>query len=50
MVQGIVLFSALWFCLINLIIDFVYAFIDPRIKAQYMRKKKKAFVAKEAGK
>ena len=50
MVQGIVLFSALWFCLINLIIDLVYGFIDPRIKAQYMRKKRKIAVVKEAEK
>jgi hypothetical protein len=27
--------SSLAFCLINLIIDIVYAFLDPKIKSQY---------------
>ncbi|WP_350343478.1 nickel ABC transporter permease [Proteinivorax tanatarense] len=35
MVQGGVLFIALTFSLINLFVDILYAFIDPRIKAQY---------------
>ncbi|MBQ9685609.1 MAG: ABC transporter permease [Oscillospiraceae bacterium] len=34
-VQGGVLFISLAFCLINLIIDIVYAFLDPKIKSQY---------------
>ncbi|WP_353893111.1 nickel ABC transporter permease [Proteinivorax hydrogeniformans] len=34
-VQGGVLFIALTFSLINLLVDILYAFIDPRIKAQY---------------
>ena len=42
MVQGVVLLCAIWFCLVNLSIDIIYAFVDPRIKAQYMRKKSKA--------
>lgn len=35
LVQGSVLFIALFICSINLVVDIVYAFIDPRIKAQY---------------
>jgi peptide/nickel transport system permease protein len=50
MVQGGVLLVAAWFCMINLAIDMVYAFIDPRIKAQYMKKKNKITIAKEADK
>ena len=34
-VQGGVLFISLAFCLINLIIDIAYAFLDPKIKSQY---------------
>ena len=34
-VQGGVLFISLAFCLINLIIDIVYSFLDPKIKSQY---------------
>jgi peptide/nickel transport system permease protein len=35
MIQGGVLFIALGFSLVNLIVDILYAFIDPRIKTQY---------------
>ena len=34
-VQGGVLYIALVYCLMNLLVDLVYAWIDPRIKAQY---------------
>lgn len=34
-VQGAVLFVAVAFSVVNLIVDLVYAYIDPRIKAQY---------------
>ena len=37
-VQGSVLFSSIIFGVIMLIVDLVYAFIDPRIKAQYKGK------------
>ena len=40
MVQGGVLFLALCFSLVNLAVDILYAFIDPRIRSQYSRKKK----------
>lgn len=39
-VQGGVLLIALTFGVINLVIDIIYAFIDPRIKSQYGSKKK----------
>ena len=34
-VQGGVLFVAVAFSVVNLLVDLVYAYIDPRIKAQY---------------
>jgi len=34
-VQGGVLFTAVAFSLVNLLVDLLYAYIDPRIKAQY---------------
>lgn len=39
-VQGGVLFIAVCFTIVNLLVDILYAFIDPRIKAQYVGKKK----------
>ena len=36
-IQGSILFCALTFCLINLLVDILYAYIDPRIKSQYIR-------------
>lgn len=45
-VQGSVLFFAILYSLIILLIDLVFAFVDPRIKSQYSRAKKK----KERGK
>ena len=36
-----VVFMALIFALVNLIVDILYAFIDPRIKAQYISRKKR---------
>ena len=44
-VQGCVLIIALCVCVMNLIVDLVYGFIDPRVMAQYTagsRKKEKA--------
>ena len=34
-IQGGVLFISLAFCLINLLIDIAYSFLDPKIKSQY---------------
>lgn len=38
LVLGGVVFLTITFSIVNLVVDIVYAFIDPRIKAQYKRK------------
>lgn len=38
-VRGCVLFFAVWTAVVMLIVDLLYAYIDPRIKAQYRGKK-----------
>ena len=38
LVQGCVLIVAMVFCGVNLLVDILYAFIDPRIKGQYVRR------------
>lgn len=40
-INGTVLMLSLVVCVMNLLIDILYAFIDPRIKAQYVSGKKK---------
>ena len=40
-IQGGVLFISICFCLIMLIVDIIYAFVDPRIRSQYAGKGKK---------
>jgi peptide/nickel transport system permease protein len=40
-IQGSVLFLSTLFCLVILLIDIIFAFVDPRIRSQYMRKKKR---------
>ncbi|MDO5337844.1 MAG: ABC transporter permease [Eubacteriales bacterium] len=37
MVLGAVIFLAIMFTVVNLIVDLIYAFIDPRIKSQYKK-------------
>ncbi len=49
MVQGGILFIAFVMIIINLIIDVMYAFIDPRIKSQYMTGPKKLKKLKKEG-
>lgn len=39
-IQGSILFIAFVMSAVNLIVDVIYAFIDPRIKSQYVQKKK----------
>lgn len=39
MVTGSIILCSVFMCLINLFVDLVYAFFDPRIKAQYSRKR-----------
>lgn len=38
MVTGAIIMSCVLMCLVNLVVDLVYAFFDPRIKAQYAQK------------
>ena len=40
-IQGSVLFISLFVSLMNLLVDLIYGFVDPRIKAQYGSRKKK---------
>ena len=40
-IQGSVLFISLFVSLMNLLVDLIYGFVDPRIKAQYGNRKKK---------
>ena len=39
LVQGGVLFLAFVFSVVNLFVDVIYAYIDPRIKAQYQHQR-----------
>jgi len=41
-VQGCVIFLAITFSLMMLIVDLLYAFVNPRIRAQYAGKKKRS--------
>ena len=41
-IQGCVLFMSIFISLMNLLVDLIYGFVDPRIKAQYGGGKKKA--------
>ena len=50
-IQGGVLFTAVVFCVVNLLVDILYAYADPRIKTQYAKAKsggRKPAAAKEA--
>ena len=38
MVTGAIIMCSILMCIINLAVDLVYAFFDPRIKAQYSKK------------
>ncbi len=39
MVTGAIILCSVFMCLINLFVDLVYAFFDPRIKAQYSKRR-----------
>jgi len=43
-VQGSIIYIALTFSVIMLITDIIYAYVDPRIKAQYAKEKKRAAI------
>ena len=47
-IQGTVLFCALSFCIINLVVDVLYAYIDPRIKSQYIKPRARLRMAESA--
>jgi peptide/nickel transport system permease protein len=47
-VQGGVIFIAFALSLVNLVVDVLYAFIDPRIRSQYMKPKKQKIMQKGA--
>lgn len=49
-IQGCVLFMSIFISLMNLLVDLVYGFVDPRIKAQYGGGKKKTAKKTEAAK
>ena len=46
MVLGAVIFMATMFSFVNLFVDILYAFLDPRIKSQYGSKSKMIFKRK----
>ena len=41
-IQGSVIFIAIMFGLVMLLVDIIYAFVDPRIKSQYQSERRKA--------
>jgi peptide/nickel transport system permease protein len=41
LVMGPIIFISFIVCVINMLVDMIYAFIDPRIRLQYMKKGKK---------
>lgn len=45
-INGCVLVISLAVCIMNLLVDVAYAFIDPRVKAQYVNKKEKNIIHK----
>lgn len=49
-VQGGVLLLAISFSIVNLLVDILYAYLDPRIKSQYNFGKRKKGVEKNASK
>lgn len=40
-VMGVVVFMSMAFSIVNLMVDILYSFLDPRIKSQYQRTKKR---------
>ena len=40
-IMGCIIISAFVIAVVNLLTDLIYAFIDPRIKSRYLRRKKK---------
>ena len=48
-IQGSVLFLSVVFSLVILLIDIIFAFVDPRIRSQYMKRKSRKMKAEAAG-
>ena len=48
LVQGGVLFIAVVMCFVNLFVDILYAYVDPKIRSQYMRNRAPKFKVKGA--
>jgi peptide/nickel transport system permease protein len=47
-IQGVVLYLSIVFCAVILLIDIAFAFVDPRIRSQYVKRKPpKAILAQE---
>lgn len=46
-IQGTVLVLSFFVCIINLLTDVAYAYVDPRIKSQYAGKKRRSRKGKE---
>lgn len=47
LVQGGVLFIAIIMCFVNLLVDILYAYVDPKIRSQYMKGRRPKFKVKE---
>lgn len=47
-IRGSIILLAITFSLVNLLVDIIYAYIDPRIKAQYQSANRRRVKAKEA--
>ena len=48
-IQGTVLFSAFIISVVNLLVDIIYTFVDPRLKSRFSSKKKTRVKAEEGG-
>lgn len=47
LVQGGILFMAFAVCIINLLVDIIYAYVDPRIRSQYTGARKRRLISRE---
>ena len=48
LVQGGIMFIALAMSIVNLIVDVLYAYVDPRIRSQYLKPRRSQYVKKTA--
>lgn len=47
LVQGGVLFIAIVMCVVNLLVDILYAYVDPKIRSQYINSRSRKFKVEE---